>query len=142
MMFSHFISYTETHEFFQVELLSLLVSLIVSLFLSSSLPYFVASAVCLLTTAASLVYELSQHVSGQYAYLEATTTLTFAITLSGTFVYTLVKRLSNVELRWHMITVLGFWAYLALRAMWILEDRARPIDCEVCLKHNCGSGLS
>jgi len=36
-----------------------------------------------------------------------------------------------VELRWHTITALGFWSYLALRAVWILEDTARPIHLDV-----------
>ena len=130
-MLTHFISYTETHEFFQVELLSLLVSLIVSLLLSSSFPYFFASGLCLLTTASSLIFELYRHVSGQHSYLEATTTLTFAVITFGTFIYALFKRLSNVELRWHTITALGFWSYLALRAVWILEDTARPIHLDV-----------
>ena len=132
-MFTHFISHMETHEFFQVELVSLLVSLIVSLLLQNSFPYFLASALCLLTTAAALTFELFSHVAGQHSYLEATTTLTFAVITSGTFVYTLVKRLSNVELRWHTITALGFWSYLALRAVWILEDTARPIHLDVRL---------
>ena len=132
-MFSLLISYAETHEFFQIELFLLLVSLFVSVLFSSALPYFVVSAICLLATAASLNFELFTHISGPHAYLEATTTLTFAIILSGTFVYTLVRRLSNVELRWHTITALGYWSFLALRAVWILEDTARPIHLHVCL---------
>jgi hypothetical protein len=130
-MLSHFISYTATHEFFQVELVALLVSLIVSLLFSSSFPYFIASAICLFTTAGALIFELFRHLSGQYTYVEATTTLTFAIILLGTFVLALIRRLSNVELRWHTITALGLWAYLALRAVWILEDTARPIHLDV-----------
>jgi hypothetical protein len=130
-MFSHFISYTATHEFFQVELVALLVSLIVSLLFSSSFPYFIASAICLFTTAGALIFELFRHLSGQYTYVEATTTLTFAVILSGTFIFALIRRLSNVELRWHTITALGLWAYLAVRAVWILEDTARPIHLDV-----------
>jgi hypothetical protein len=132
-MFSLFISYAETHEFFQIELFLLLVSLFVSALFSSTFPYFVTSAICLLATAASLILELFTHISGPQAYFEATTALTFAIILSGTFVYTLVGRLSNVELRWHTVTALGFWSYLALRAVWILEDTARPIHLHVRL---------
>lgn len=134
-MFSHFISYTATHEFFQVELVVLLVSLIVSLFFSSSFPYFVASAICLFTTIGTLIFELFRQLSGHYTYVEATTTLTFAITLSGTFMFVLARRLSNLELRWHTITALGLWAYLAVRAVWILEDTARPIHLDVSSCH-------
>ena len=130
-MYSHFISYTATHEFFQVELIALLVSLIVSLLFSSSFPYFIASAICLFTTAGALIFELFRQLSGHYTYVEATTTLTFAVILCGTFVFVLIRRLSNVELRWHTITALGLWAYLALRAVWILEDTARPIHLDV-----------
>ena len=130
-MFSHFLSYTESHELFQVELLLLLVSLIISFLLSSSFPYFVASALCVLATASPLIYEQFQHVSGPYTYLEATTTLTLAILLLGTFAFTIRRRVSNIELRWHVITALGCWSYLALRAVWIWEDTARPIVREV-----------
>lgn len=124
-MFSHFISYIETHEFFQIELLLLLASLLLSLFFSNTLPYFVASAICVLATTTSLIFELFSDLSGKYAYLEATTTLTISLLLSGTFAYTLINRVSNVELRWHTITILAFWSYLALRAVWILEDTTR-----------------
>lgn len=136
-MFSHLISYAESHEFFQAELLLLLVSLIVSFLFTNPFPYFVASALCLLAAASTLIFELFGHITGQYAYLEATTTLTFAVILSGTFVYAVVRRLPSVELRWHTVTTLGFWAYLALRAVWILEDTARPIHLEVSWERLC-----
>lgn len=126
-----FLSYIETHEFFQIELFSLLVSLILSLLFSTALPYFSLSAICLFVTAGSLTFELFTGLIGQYAYVEATTTLTFAVLLAATFVYALLKRLSTAELRWHAVTALGFSAFLSLKAVWILEDTARPIDLNV-----------
>lgn len=124
-------SYIETNEFFQIELLALLASLVLSLILSNSFPFFVASAGCFLANTGSLIYELSSGSLANFAYIEVTTTLTFAVLLLATFTHSLVKRSAIPVLRWHTVTTFGFCVFLAVRAFRILEDTARPIDLDV-----------
>ena len=128
---STFLSYTETHDFFQTDLFLLLASLIVSLLLSSALPYFCVSALCFLITLGSLTFELLSGPNGYFTHLETTTILALAVIFSVTFIYTLVRRRSTQEVRWHAATALALSAFLALKAVWIMEVAAQPNDVVV-----------
>ena len=128
---THLLSFLETDQFFQIELLTLLVSLLFSLLLSNSFPYFVVSAICFLATAGSLTRELFTGTASQFPYAEATTTLTLAVLVLATFIIGLVKGLPDHDVRLHAAAVLGFSLYLAVKAFRILEDTARPVDADV-----------
>ena len=125
------LTYINTHEFFQIELFLLLVSLILSLLFRTPFIYLCISGLCLLITTGPTAFELFGSHVGHWAYAEATTTVLFAVILIFTFAHALLKRLSAAEVRQHAAIALAFSAYLALQAFWIIQVTERPFDRDV-----------
>ena len=133
--FTIFATLIENNQFFQIELITLLASLFLSLLLNRSLPYFITSALCYLTSLGSLTFELCRGSIAAYTYVEASTTLIFILLLIATFVTASTTfRTSPLALKWHTATTLASAIFLAMKAMWILMDITKPIDMNVsCL---------
>ncbi len=132
------LSFVETSQFFQIELLALLASLVLSLVLSNSLPYFAASALCLLVSLGSLSYEHLRGSITSFAFPEITTTITLSTLLIATFFHAVVRRSTPAALRYHAATTLACSVCLAVKAFQLLQDTARPID----LKVSCAASSS
>ena len=126
-----FMAYIETNQFFQIELLTLLASLLLSMILSNSFPYFILSAICLQATSGCLIFRLFTGLTGHPLFLEAATTTTLTVLLLVTLVYALARGLTAHALRLHAATAFAFAIYLAAKAFYILEDTARPIHLNV-----------
>ena len=128
-------------ETFRIGLLVLLASLLLSLLLSQSLPYFVASAICFLAALGSLS---SEHLRGSItclAHVDVVTTLSFTILLTATSSYALVLRSNPVVLRAHTAATLAGSILLALKAFMILHRTTSLLDqrCAAGSRH-CSSG--
>ncbi|KAK5175325.1 uncharacterized protein LTR77_000463 [Saxophila tyrrhenica] len=129
--FSTILSFLETSTFFQIELVGLLASLVLSLSLSQSLPYFAVSAVCLFTSLATLFCELIYGSIASTSCFEVTTILSLVILLPASFAYAIAFQTKPAILRCHAAMTLAAAGLLALKAFDILQDTARPVDLTV-----------
>lgn len=130
--FTLFIAFLEKVDFFQVQLLALLASLVMSLLLNRSLPYFAISALCFLTSLGSLTLQLFQDSVARTAdRVEITTTASFTVVLLSTTLYAIVLRSSPTVLKYHAATTLACSIFLTLKAVFILKDAPPPAGVDV-----------
>ena len=130
MEFTFSFSPVQRHEFFQIELLLLLASLIISLFLSKTTPYFCVSAVCFLTTAGLSTIPIF-YGGADLPDAATYTSLVFELFLFATFIKSLINDLSVATLQWHATICLTCSAHLALSALWILNTAQGSLNSNV-----------
>lgn len=105
---------------FRLQLLILLASLLLSLLLNKSFPYFAVSGTCFLTSLTSLSLAIFSTAKTETAYFDITTTAAFTLILLGTGVYAVARRSEAGAVRWHAGSTLACAMVLVGRACWIL----------------------
>lgn len=126
------IAFLEKSDIFQIQLLALLASLVVSLLLNRSLPYFTISAICFLTSLGSLTVQLyKDSIARTSNQIEITTTASFTLLLLSTTIYAIILRSSPIVLRYHAATTLACSVFLTVKAVCILYDAAPPAGVDV-----------
>ena len=116
------LSSMENTQYFQIELFTLLGSLLLSILLNNSWPCFIISAICFFAADSALMVESYQNVlAGSLDQASAITEASMAVILLATFVYALTKRMEPRLVKAHAATTLIFSIYLAVNGSHLWE---------------------
>lgn len=116
---------------FQLKLFALLASLLMSLRICNTLPYFIASGSCLLLTASVVLFDLFASTLSAFTVAEASATTAFISLVLVSFAFALFKSDEMRVLSIHAATSLGFTAFFGLQMICIWKDVMRPVDFDV-----------
>lgn len=130
----------ESDVFFHTELLVLLVSIVFSFNTRNTKPFFTASGVCLFTAIGTMVYELSRGWTARMINAETMATSMLSGMLLATFGVAWVSRMRSLVVWTHVAVMSSLCVCLTIGICTVRMDLARPVDVEVSIPNDLGSG--